>query len=422
MRFEGKKLLVLGGFAMLMEAVEWAKSEGAYTIVTDYYPTSPAKAIADESWDISTADIELLASRCKAIGVDGVFAAFDDFNVGKAAELSEVLGLPFYASSKQTVETMDKSHFKANCIKYGVPTTPLVDIDGVNPSELPYPIIVKPVDGSASRGIKVCYGPDDLDEALEKAKKTSKSSHYLVEKYLVGDEVGTNYFLQDGVISASALHDRYLQEKNISEVKLPLAYVYPSKYTKHYLEAENKAVIKMFEALGMKNGSLFLQGCVDRDGTVYYYEMGYRLNGAKQYQIISGECGFNPMHCLINYSLTGRMADDDVASKATPEWGSVYCTLSLLVRPGKVDKVMGLDAIGAEPTTVAITQWCFPGNILDDSVLGTQKQIAARVTIKAKDYVELADSINKVNDLFDVLDDEGNSMILEQFDTDRLFV
>ena len=406
---------------MLMEAVEWARSEGAYVIVTDYYPSSPAKKLADEAWDISTAEIELLSRRCKEAGVNGVFAAFDDFNVGKAAQLSEALGLPFYATSAQTVETMDKSRFKANCMEFGVPTTPLVDIEGKDPKSLPYPIIVKPVDGSGSRGIKVCYGPDDLAEALEKATTTSKSNHYLVEKYLVGDEVGTNYFLQDGTISVSAMHDRYLQVKSISEVKLPLAYVYPSKYTHGYLANEDHLVADMFRGLGMRNGSLFLQGCVDGNGVVYYYEMGYRLNGAKQYQIIEGECGFNPMHCLINYSLTGEMADEDVASRATPQWKSVYCTLSLLIRPGKVKEVLGLDQIRTEPTVIGITQWCFPGNELDDTVLGTQKQIAARITIKAADYEELATIINKVNEVFDVLDVNGKSMILESFDTDRLF-
>ena len=64
-----KKLLVLGGKPIgSIELVTRAKELGLYVIVTDYLPASqsPAKQISDESWNISTADINTLAEKCKA--------------------------------------------------------------------------------------------------------------------------------------------------------------------------------------------------------------------------------------------------------------------------------------------------------------------------------------------------------------------
>ena len=43
MDIKGKKLLVLGGVALVMELVTNAQSRGAYVIVADFYENSPAK-------------------------------------------------------------------------------------------------------------------------------------------------------------------------------------------------------------------------------------------------------------------------------------------------------------------------------------------------------------------------------------------
>ena len=60
----GKKLLIMGGRpAATPDIVRAAKRMGVYTIVTDNVPPerSPAKLMADEYWDISTAEVERLA-------------------------------------------------------------------------------------------------------------------------------------------------------------------------------------------------------------------------------------------------------------------------------------------------------------------------------------------------------------------------
>ena len=57
----GKKLLIMGGRpAATPDIVRAAKRMGVYTIVTDNVPPerSPAKLMADEYWDISTAEVD----------------------------------------------------------------------------------------------------------------------------------------------------------------------------------------------------------------------------------------------------------------------------------------------------------------------------------------------------------------------------
>lgn len=68
-------LLVLGGKPIgSCEIVEYAKSRGAHVIVADWLDPeqSPAKLLADESWNVSTADLDELEKRSRNAGVNAV--------------------------------------------------------------------------------------------------------------------------------------------------------------------------------------------------------------------------------------------------------------------------------------------------------------------------------------------------------------
>lgn len=421
MKLKGKKLVVLGGVPMICELVENVKKRGGYVIVADYYADSPAKRVADEAWLVSTIDTEILAKMCLESKVDGIISAFDDFNIMCAQRLSEKIGTPFYATANQIETTMNKEKFKQLCREFKVPSTPeYVMNDEFSSENIEYPIIVKPVDGSGARGITICYSPDEFPSAYEKAKSVSKKGNVIIEKYIIGDEIGVNYVLQDGNIYVSAIHDRYMQDGNGKNVCLPVAYVYPSKYTEKYLMNENQNVINMFKSMDMKNGTLFLQGCMDKE-LCYFYEMGYRLNGAKQYQILDELCGFNPMEMIVNYSLTGKMELDDIGNKVNPMFPKMCCTLSILMKPSYVDKIIGLDIIEEFKETLDVTIWCKEGGRITEDALGTQKQIAMRVTLIAENKKELAEVIDRVYDNLDIVDENGNSVLLERFDTLKLF-
>lgn len=419
MRYEGMKLLIMGGVPMICEMIAYAQENGAYVIVSDNVASSRAKDMADEAWDISTADIATLAERCKEAGIDGLAAGFNDFNIGRAAELAEAAGLQFYATPELVDMTMDKTHFNALCTKNGVPTMRRFDPEG-DPSRITYPVIVKPVDSSGSRGITICRDAAEVRSACEFAKSHSYKGDILIEEYVDGDEVGVNYFIADGAIRCSAIHDRYLQKDGGAAARLPLAYVYPSKHAARYMAEEDELVRNMFASAGMRNGTLFLQGCVSDEG-VKFYEMGFRLNGAKQYQIIERVYGVNPMHCLVDHTLLGSMDASGDASKVDPRFPRCYCTLSMLVKPGMVGEVRGVAEMESFEGFVSYTPWCAAGEAIDDDAVGTQKQIAGRITLEAASVLELASLINRTYAVYDVLDENGESMIIERFDTDNLF-
>lgn len=76
-----KKLLMLGTSKASCEMIEYAKSQGIYTIVTDYLAPekSKAKLIADEYWMISTGDFDTLEKKCREEHIDGVCSVLVPF-------------------------------------------------------------------------------------------------------------------------------------------------------------------------------------------------------------------------------------------------------------------------------------------------------------------------------------------------------
>ena len=122
-----KKLLILGGSILELEIVKRAKSLGYFTIITDNHSDwnlSPAKKYADEGWNISWSDIDLLEQQCKASGVNGVLAGFSEFRVENMIKLCKRLALPCSLTIDQLAVTRDKKLFKEACRRNKIPTIP----------------------------------------------------------------------------------------------------------------------------------------------------------------------------------------------------------------------------------------------------------------------------------------------------------
>ena len=108
----GKRLLFMGATDMMKSAVILAKSMGITTIVVDYNEKSPAKAFADKSYLVSTANIDEILKICKKEGIDGVFFGYSELNQYYTLDICTKLNLPFYADKNQINILANKKNFK----------------------------------------------------------------------------------------------------------------------------------------------------------------------------------------------------------------------------------------------------------------------------------------------------------------------
>ena len=407
-----KKLLVMGANPETVSLILKAKEMGYYTIVTDYDTNAYAKQFADEPADVNAIDVDALVELAIKKQVDGVVVGVAESLLPAYCEVCERLGFPAYSTKDKFEIMIRKDYFKEKCREYGVPT--IREYDPKDPNSVVFPAIVKPVDSCSSKGIRVVSNRAELDEAIEYALQFSNSGKYLIEEYMVGDEVISYYAIQDGNPIFVGMCDRYTYKEKSCLVQLPNSYIFPSIYTDSYIQHSDPAIKAMLKGLGLDNGSIFFQCFVDGNGIIRTYEPGYRLNGAQEHIIISKVSGIDVKEMYINMAIKGKVADVDLTHLANPKPSQLACKLSPLVRIGKIAEIKGLDKIAKLPGVVSVN----PSYRVGDTVSGegTIKQIICRVFIICDDKESLLKTIQEVESLLTVKDESGNEMIIGQFD------
>ena len=409
-----KKLLILGANPETVSLVEKAKDMGIYTIVTDYDPNAFAKKYADKAENVNAIDVDGLVNLARREKIDGVVVGVAEALLPTYCELCKRLGFPAYSTADVFNVMIRKDYFKKKCIEYGVPT--IREYDPENIDNITYPVIVKPVDSCSSKGIRVCQNRKELETAIDYALEFSRVKKILIEEYMNGDEVISYYVMQDGNPIFVGMCDRYTHKEKKDLVQLPVSYIFPSKHINSYMKFSDKAVKNMIRGLGLKNGSIFFQCFVDSNGIVRMYEPGYRLNGAQEHLIVSRVSGIDAKEMYIQYALTGKVANVDLEPLSNPKPSEICCKLSPLVMVGKIKKIIGIEKIRNYSDVVSVNPSYNDGD--DVTGEGPLKQIVCRFFIVSKNKYELKRTIDNIQKEFKVINENGDNMLIGNFDTD----
>lgn len=330
-------------------------------------------------------------------------------------------GLPCYGNFDLFKIMTDKKLFKKTCRDHNVPTIREWTIEEIEKNKsIEFPVIVKPTDSSGSRGITVCNNYAELSKGIEKALQFSPSKQYIVEKYMTGEEVVLYYYFQDGTPIFMGMCDRYVCKDQVGVAQLPLAYIFPSKHTEAHLKNTDSVMKQMFEKIGVQNGTMFLQAFIEND-TVYVYEPGYRLNGAREQYVFGSTMGIYATKMLLYFALTGKMSEDSLLEQCDPYiHGKYACVLSPILKTGKIDNILGLEYIKNNPNIVNIAITNETNDVVKSEVIGTLRQLAYRAAIVTDSKESLIKEIDDMQKNVDWLDADGNSLMLRQFAPDTI--
>lgn len=419
---QGKKLLIIGGEANIANIVNEAKKMGVYTIVTERdndFIKLPAKAVADEAWDIDYSDMDTLVKKCQENGVSGVMSGYSEGKVLWAATLSQLLGTPFYATPEQIEITRNKRVFKKLCQEHNVCVPIEYCTNGKITEEeknaVVYPVIVKPSDYGGRIGISVCRNRQELDEALVKAESSSVSGTVVVEEYVSGTELMVIYTIADGEISLSIINDKYLSKEGNTYACLCDVAITPSKFYHMYLETVDAKIRAFLKSLGVTNGIAGFQFIANEE-KITAFEMGLRLNGGNDWKLLDACNGINHMKMLINHSLTGEMGDS--LSKDNPMFDEYMCTYVMYAHGGEVG-TFDCSGLKGREEIIDISPYAKAGKLVPDR--GTTQQRVISFKIRGKKIEDIAKTIRDIQQEVVVNDVDGNNMLFRHFDTDRFF-
>ena len=376
-----KKLLILGGKPIgSCEIVEYAKSKGIYTIVTDYLPDdlSAAKKTANESWNFSTGDVEQLAEAVHEHHVDGIYTGVHEFNIRKMIELCTMTDKPCFCTLEQWDMLNNKRSFKKLCESHGVPVTREYNagsIDDIHNAGINYPVIIKPVDGSGSRGFHICTCQEELVNAFPHAAENSQTGGVLIEQYMnYRNSSIINYTLADGEIYYCGMSDKHSEKVSDSGAPIMSVQFYPSEYERNYLENLDGKVKNMFIDAGLKNGVIWIEAFCN-EGEFTFNEAGYRFGGSLTYLPVKYFYGLDQLALQVEYAMNGRYTEPVHYAKKDRE--KLYCILPVHVKPGKICRIHGFDLIEKRPELIKTVPVHFLGDVIQD--WGSAQQVFAYI-------------------------------------------
>ena len=279
-----KKKLLLGGSAQQIVAIKTAQKLGYYTVLCDYLPDNPGQYEADKFYLVSTTDKDAVLEVARNEQVDGVLAYASDPAAPTAAYIAEKLGLS--GAPYHSVETLcNKDQFRKFLIENGFSTPKAKGYasaeDALKEKEnFEFPIIIKPVDSSGSKGATVLQTEDGLKNALDFAFSFSRCHRIIVEHFI--EKKNTSLLAGDVFIENAKTVLWGLMKchrDNCVNPLVPVGKSYPLQLEDEDIQHVKETLSSMVEKLRISNGSMNVELVVDKSNRVWPIDVGPRSVG-----------------------------------------------------------------------------------------------------------------------------------------------
>ena len=297
-----KKLLILGAGEMQIPVIQKANDMGLHTIVADMDANAPGMKFASESVLISTMDKDGILECGKRHSIDGLLTT-SDAPVNVVSYVGEQLGLPSMTTEVAKICTnkyLQRETFAANGIN--VPFFQLCDRDMDLSTLKDYPYIVKPIDSSASRGVKKVINSKELVPAFAEALNYSRNGKVLVESFITGREFSVETYTQSGMTTIVAITEKLC----IGEAEgffVEDTHIEPARITEQEWLLISETVLKALRVIGFNNCPSHTEIKLNESGA-YIIETACRLGGDYiTSDLVPLSTGVDMLGNLINCSL-----------------------------------------------------------------------------------------------------------------------
>lgn len=322
---------MLGGAMQQIPAIQKAKELGNYVITCDYLPNNPGHKYADAYYNVSTTDREAVLALARQQCIDGIVAYASDPAAPTAAYVSEQMGIP--TSPLISVEILTQKDLFRNFLKdYGFNVPRFQGFHAYEEAlqvikEFSFPVMVKPVDSSGSKGVTKIYSVDTLLPAVDEALFYSRAKRFIIEEFIVkqGYQVSGDGFSVDGKLVFTSYGNELYDGNGLREY-VALGEFWPSLFPQETLDNIDNELQRLITALRMKTTAYNIEVIVDDSGKVYILELGPRNGGSYIPQLIKYATGVD----LVEYTIRAAMGEDctNLQRAATVGFWSNYMLLS----------------------------------------------------------------------------------------------
>lgn len=273
-----KKLAIIGASYLQEPLIQKAKNMGIETHVFAWAAGDVGEEIADYFYPVSIVEKEEILDKCKEIGIDGICSIASDLAAITVNYVAAGMGLT--GNTLECTEVSTNKHAMRKCFEENGDPSPksiyVESVDDLKDVELHYPIIVKPVDRSGSRGITKLMTPEGLAEAIENAKTQGFDKHALVEEFATGQEYSVEFISWQGEHHFLAMTKKYTTG---APHFIETAHLEPAPISNEKLEEVKEVVRHALNSLQIQNGASHSELKISEDGHIAIIEIGGRMGG-----------------------------------------------------------------------------------------------------------------------------------------------
>ncbi len=301
-----KKIVVLGATVYQVPLIKTARNLGFEVISVDNNADSPAHSYSDEFEIISTIDKEAVLELVKRIGASAVVTCGSDVAVPTIGYVNEAMGF-VGIDYNQALTVTRKDLFRDFQRRNGLNSPEFHVFSEVESflrkvPELNGKFVLKPVDRSGSRGVKVIdfrerQDMDQLRPIFEEALDFSLVGKVILEGFIEGTEVGGDGFFLSGEMVSFMLTNKYVSEPPLY---VPTGHSVPSKLPESIQVEVECEIRKVLELLKVRSTPLNFDVMVGPDKKVTVLEMGFRTGGNEIPTLIKYSSGFDEIESLIH--------------------------------------------------------------------------------------------------------------------------
>lgn len=272
------KLAVIGASYLQLPLIKRAKEMGIETHVFAWKVGDVGEKEADFFYPISIVEKEKILEKCKEIEIDGICSIASDLAVITVNYVANKMGLN--GNSEECTRISTNKYLMRRAFEVGGDPSPksilvdsVKDLDGIF---LEYPIIIKPIDRSGSRGITKVENSDRLVEAIENAKEQGFEKKALIEEYVPGDEYSVEYISYHGRHTFLSMTKKFTTgAPNFIET----GHIEPAPINEEVLNKVKEIVTHALDTLMIKNSASHTELKISDNGEIKIIEIGGRMGG-----------------------------------------------------------------------------------------------------------------------------------------------
>ena len=329
------KILVIGAAVYQVPAIQRIRELGFDAYCVDYKEGQPGFAIANDYRIIDVRDRDACLKYAKELGIDGVMTWGSTLTLQTVSFIASALSLNALPMEASLIST-DKYLIRKRLTDYGLNVGGYVfkihscEDFANHPYTLPF--VVKPCDGSGSKGVRIVREESEIKDALEYALEGARNGEVYVEPYIEGREYSVEAYACNGEVYLYSIVKTCFKWNTDYPIYTQTTYLDLSEADIYSIEEEvKKAVYALGVNMGPINFDLILSA---KDNKPYIIDVGIR-NGQNLIasHIVPFSRGVDELNNSIYLSLGYRIDARPVQKK--------FITSRLLIYPpGRITGIL----------------------------------------------------------------------------------